>query len=116
MQQEELATIALSMSGTIEGAHFGKRDFRCGKIFMSLPATGRAHLYFTPDQQLMFIALYPTCFVPLAKSWGAKGWTALDLTACDEETARHAVETAWKNAAPSPADRKAVGGIKSKQP
>lgn len=100
MTPTDIAAIALSFPGVTESAHFGKRDFRAPKIFLSLPTPTTANLNLTPDQQAMFVALYPDMFSALANAWGARGWTAFDLARADRDTARRAVEAAWRNVAP----------------
>ena len=100
MTHDEIAAIALSLPGATESAHFGKRDFRAPKIFMSLPSETTANLNLKPDQQLMLADLYPREFSALPNAWGLRGWTTLHLDRCDETTARMAVETAWRNVAP----------------
>ena len=101
MTHDDIATIALALPGATESAHFGKRDFRAPKIFLSLPTPRTANLNFTPDQQMMFLGLYPEEFSALPNKWGQRGWTALDLDRCDEATARKAIEAAWENVAPA---------------
>ena len=100
MTHDDIAAIALSLPGATESAHFGKRDFRAPKIFMSLPSPDTANLHFTPDQQLMFLNLYPEAFSALPNKWGQCGWTTLHLDRCDEAAARKAAEAAWNNVAP----------------
>ena len=100
MTPTDIATIALSFPGVTESSHFGKRDFRAPKIFLSLPTPDTANLNLTPDQQLMFLGLYPAEFSALPNKWGQRGWTALHLDRCDAATARMAIEAAWKNVAP----------------
>ena len=100
MTHDDIATIALSLPGTTESAHFGKRDFRAPKIFLSLPSPATASLNFAPDQQLMFLGLYPGEFSALPNKWGQRGWTTLHLETCEEATARKAIEAAWNNVAP----------------
>lgn len=100
MTHDDIAALALSLPGATESAHFGKRDFRAPKVFASLPSPDTAHLNLTPDQQLMFLNLYPGEFSALPKAWGQRGWTALHLDRCEDATARMAVEAAWKNVAP----------------
>lgn len=99
MTHDEIAAIALSLPGATESAHFGKRDFRAPKVFASLPTPETANLNLTPDQQLMFVDLYPGNFSPLTNAWGLRGWTTLHLDRCSDETARMAVEAAWRNVA-----------------
>lgn len=100
MTPDDIATIALSCPGVTESAHFGKRDFRAPKIFLTLPTPTTANLNLTPDQQLMFVELYPQEFTPLPNKWGQRGWTTLHLDRTDEPTARRAIEAAWRNVAP----------------
>jgi hypothetical protein len=100
MTHDDIATIALSLPGATESAHFGKRDFRAPKVFASLPSPDIANLNLTPDQQQMFLSLYPGEFSALPNTWGERGWTALHLDRCGDATARMAVEAAWKNVAP----------------
>lgn len=100
MTHDDIAAIALSLPGATEAAHFGKRDFRAPKIFLSLPSPDTANLNLKPDQQLLFADLYPGLFTPIPNAWGLRGWTTLHLDRCDAETARMAVETAWANVAP----------------
>jgi hypothetical protein len=100
MTPTDIATIALAFPGTTESAHFGKRDFRAPKIFLSLPTETTATLNLTPDQQLMFVDLYPGEFTPLPNRWGQRGWTTLHLDRTVEATARRAIEAAWRNVAP----------------
>lgn len=100
MTHDDIAALALSLPGTVESAHFGKRDFRAPKIFLSLPAPDSANLNLTPDQQSMVLDLYPGEFSALPNRWGLRGWTRLHLDRCEATTARMAIETAWKNVAP----------------
>ena len=108
MNHDEIAAIALSFPGVTESSHFGKRDFRAPKIFLSLPAPQVANLNLKPDQQLMALDLYPGDFSPVPNAWGLKGWTVLHLDRCMEATARMAIEAAWRNVAP----KKLVNGLK----
>jgi hypothetical protein len=100
MTHDDVATIALSLPTAIESAHFGKRDFRAPKVFMSLPTPDTANLNLTPDQQLMFLGLSPGEVSALPNKWGQRGWTVLHLDRCEPATARHAIETAWRNVVP----------------
>jgi hypothetical protein len=95
---DEFAALALSLPGVEEGTHFGKRDFRAGgKVFASLPSSTTANIGFTPDQQQLMLEIHRGLYTPLAKSWGARGWTALDLIVADEEIARSALTKARDN-------------------
>ncbi|UVC10331.1 MmcQ/YjbR family DNA-binding protein [Rhizobium sp. TH2] len=100
MTHDDITTIALTLPGVTESAHFGKRDFRAPKIFMSLPTETTANLNLKPDQQLMLQGLYPLEFSALPNKWGSRGWTMLHLDRCNKTTAEMAVEMAWRNVAP----------------
>lgn len=98
MTPEEFAVLALSLPDVAEGSHFGKRDFRAGgKVFASLPSPTTANINFTPDQQQLMLAVHGDLYAPLAKSWGARGWTALDLSRAEAEIALPALATARGN-------------------
>ena len=101
MTHDDIAAIALSLPGATESAHFGKRDFRAPKIFLSLPTPETANLNLKPDQQLLFLDLYPGEFSALTNAWGLRGWTTLHLDRCEAATARMAIEAAWSNVAPA---------------
>lgn len=98
MTPDEFAALALSLPGAVESAHFGHRDFRAGgRIFATLPSATHANLKLTPDQQLMMLEVHAGLFAALAKSWGARGWTSLDLAACPADIALSALRTAQTN-------------------
>ena len=99
MTHNDIAAIALSLPGATESAHFGKRDFRAPKIFMSLPTEITANLNLKPDQQLMLLGLYRSEFSALPNKWGLRGWTTMHLDRCNKTTAEMAVEMAWRNVA-----------------
>eukprot|EP01035_Chromulina_nebulosa_P014552 gene14552-19255_t len=52
MTEDDFADLALSLPGTVESAHFGKRDFRAGgRIFATPPSPGTANVKLAPDRQ-----------------------------------------------------------------
>ena len=97
MTPDEFASLALSLPGVIESAHFGKRDFRAGTIFASLPSENTGNLKLTPDQQQWLLVLHPPLFSALPNAWGLRGWTTLHLPSVEREVALQALEMAWKN-------------------
>ncbi|UVK40347.1 MmcQ/YjbR family DNA-binding protein [Mesorhizobium sp. AR10] len=98
--------LALDLPEAAEKSHFGKADFRVrNRIFMSLPEDARAVVKFDRDQQEIMTAAEPLVFKPVPGGWGRQGWTSIMLDACDEQTFRSAIRTAWRNVAP-PALRK----------
>jgi hypothetical protein len=107
MTADEFAALALELPDAVEGAHFGKRDFRAGKIFASLPRLAQAALNFSPDQQAMMLEMHGALFSAIQNAWGAKGWTHLDIAACPPDIARSALSMAWENATAKKAARKA---------
>jgi hypothetical protein len=101
MNTDDLRRIALTLPEAAENAHFGKPDFRVrNRIFASLPASDRAVVKLTPEQQEVMCAAEPAMFEPIGGAWGRKGWTSVDLTATDQATLQSALTTAWKNVAP----------------
>jgi len=100
MRTEDMEKRALSLPGAEESAHFGKRDFRVGKrIFMTLPAAGRAVFKFTPDQQRMLLETEPGVCAAVPGGWGARGWTSVYFAEADEGIIDQAMEIAWRNVA-----------------
>ncbi len=109
MLTEEIEKLALSLPGTLESSHFGKRDFRVGKrIFMSLPEAGRAVFKFTPDQQRMLIETEPGVCAAVPGGWGLKGWTSVWFADASQDTIDHVMETAWRNVAPKSLQKSAA--------
>lgn len=106
MTPDDFTRLALSLDGVEEMSHFGKRDFRAGgKIFATLPEAGKANLKLLPDQQLMMLEMQADLFAALPKSWGARGWTSLDLALATEDTALAAIRTARENVLPKTAKK-----------
>jgi len=102
MTEDEIAAIALALSGTSESAHFGKRDFRVrGKVFFTLPRPGEAVLKLSPDQQALGIATAPEVLGPVPGAWGLKGWTVLRYGACEPAHAADLIQKAWATVAPA---------------
>ncbi len=101
MTEDEIAAIALALSGTLESAHFGKRDFRVrGKVFLTLPRPGEAVIKLSPDQQALGIATAHDVLAPVPGAWGLKGWTVLRYGACEPAHAAGLIEKAWATVAP----------------
>jgi hypothetical protein len=103
--------LALSLPDVVEDAHMGHPDFRVrGKIFATLcapdPEWGMVKL--TPEQQDAFVESAPEVFTPVKGGWGLRGATNVRLRAATERTLRPALETAWNNAAPGKAARRAA--------
>jgi YjbR len=101
---DDFRDAALSLDGTIEGAHMGHADFRAnGRIFASLDAeeaTGNIKL--TPEEQHEMMRAHPKMFTPAAGAWGRQGWTVVQLRAADEPSVRGAVLLAWQNITSQP--------------
>ena len=101
MTQDEFRRLALALPEAIEGAHMGTADFRVrGKIFATLWPDGIwAMVKLTPEHQELLVAAEPGVFEPATGAWGRRGSTKLRLAACDEPTARSALDTAWRRTA-----------------
>lgn len=95
---EDVRALALMLPETCEGAHQGHPDFRvCGRIFATLwTDEERVVVRLTPGMQAVLVEAGPDAFEPVPGTWGARGWTSLDLHAAEEETLRGALLNAWK--------------------
>jgi hypothetical protein len=106
MTPASFAKIALSLDGTIEGAHGGHADFRAGgKVFATLGYPGKdwGMVKLAPEQQQILVAAEPAMFVPVKGTWGLRGATSVRLAEVDVRTMRSALTMAWQNVtAPKP--------------
>ncbi|WP_196258891.1 MmcQ/YjbR family DNA-binding protein [Pelagibacterium limicola] len=101
MNANEVREFALALPGAQESGHMGKADFRVGnKVFATLPDSEYAVVKLTPEQQEMLCATEPEMFSPVPGSWGAKGWTRIQLPSVDATTLKSALRMAWRNVAP----------------
>jgi hypothetical protein len=94
--------IALSLPGSIEGAHHGTTDFRVKKrIFATLgyPDRDWGMVKLTPEQQTVLVDAEPDIFRPVPGGWGKGGATNVRLAAADATTLKSALTMAWKNIA-----------------
>jgi YjbR len=97
---EDFHRIALSMTGSSEGAHMRHPDFRVrGKIFATLgyPSEGWGMVKLTPEQQRAFVQTDPAAFAPVKGAWGEKGCTNVRLPAAREELVHEALLAACRN-------------------
>ena len=99
MNADDFRRIALGMTDTTERWHMGHPDFRAGgRIFATLHhdlQSGMVKL--TPDQQRGFVRTYPDAFEPENGAWGLQGYTAVRLSAVDEDTLGEALTLARRN-------------------
>ena len=81
----------------------GHPDFRVrGKIFATLwPKESLGMVKLTPEQQQAFVESEPAVFVPVKGGWGLGGATNVRLAAATLQTLGPAMQTAWRNAAPT---------------
>ena len=103
MLAEDVRALARMLPETVEGAHSGNRDFRVGgRVFATLWAEeGRVVLRLSPALQHGLCEAEPDLFTPIDGAWGRRGWTSLDLDACDDEDVlRDALLAAWRVTAP----------------
>lgn len=107
---EAFTALALALEGTEERPHFDRRAFRVARTFATLAADGRsANLKFLPEEQAVRCQTLPKAFWPVANKWGDQGWTTLDLSAIDADTAQAALRMAWRHALPKPRARRKRG-------
>lgn len=87
------------MTDATEGAHMKHPDFRVGgRIFATLHLDMKAGMVkLTPEQQHEFVTSHPGVFEPEKGAWGLQGYTAVRLSAVDEETLGEALTLAWRN-------------------
>lgn len=103
MLPKDVRALALLLPEVIAGAHSGHPDFRVGgRIFATLwTDEDRVVVKLTPEMQSVMVDAEPDVFEPIPGSWGARGWTNVDLTVADEETLRSALLAAWRAVAPA---------------
>jgi hypothetical protein len=97
---EDFRRLVLAMPGATESAHMGHPDFRAAnRIFATLgaPDARYAMVKLDPVQQEMLVAAEPAIFVPVSGGWGRRGSTLILLERADTDTARGAIEMAWRN-------------------
>ena len=109
MTPEVFRSLALSLPGAEEKAHFGTPDFRVGnKIFATLGGSGRPVLKLEREEQEVLMAAEPDIFTASPDRWGAVGWTHVALDRIDEATARDVLQRAYDNVAKPPHRRRAT--------
>lgn len=99
---EDVRALALLLPEVTEGAHMGNADFRVGRrIFATLwSEEERVVVKLTSEAQAAMVEAEPDVFAPITGSWGARGWTNVDLFSAEDETLRSALLAAWKTVAP----------------
>lgn len=97
-----MRALALLLPEVVEGAHSGHPDFRIGgRVFATLwTEEERAVVKLPPDLQAAWVEAEPDLYAPIPGSWGARGWTNLELADLDEEALRAALLAAWTHVAP----------------
>lgn len=118
LTEEQFREIALSLPGSIEGAHMGHPDFRAhGRIFASLHGNGEtAMVKLSPDEQGVVIVESPRVFVPANGAWGRQGCTTVLLATATERSVRAAMLLAWEGAARAAEARRATKRRTSRAP
>jgi hypothetical protein len=96
-----MRALALSLPEAEEKSHFGHPDFRVrNKIFATLwPSEKRAVLKLDPETQASALAAAPEAF-SAPGGWGARGWTAVDLTRVGLSELAELVTQSWRLTAP----------------
>lgn len=93
-------TLALSLAGVEERAHFGRPDFRAGgRIFMTLPPEGTSAVLKLPTEvQAALLQASPDVYsVESLGGWAKHGSTLVSLAAIDAAEFEDAVRTAWEH-------------------
>jgi hypothetical protein len=91
--------IALSLEGTTQAPHFDRTAFKVLRIYATLaPDSRSANLMLTPDEQALKCEVAPEAFARLANAWGARGATAVKLSAVTADELRSALTLAWQHA------------------
>ncbi|RYY99557.1 MAG: MmcQ/YjbR family DNA-binding protein [Chitinophagaceae bacterium] len=92
---------ALSFPGATEAPHFDKPSYRFrGKIFATCHAREhRAVLKLPVVAQSVFCAAPASPFCPVPGSWGAQGYTFVDLATVPAPMFRDALEQAYRHVA-----------------
>jgi hypothetical protein len=94
---------ALSMPEAVESAHFGQADFRVRKKIFSGMDFVQKHgtLKLSPEDQTLLIDAVSTAAFPAPGSWGAKGWTKINLADFLAKDLPFWMERAWRITAPT---------------
>ena len=91
--------IALSLAGTIQAPHFERTAFKVRRIYATLAPDGKtANLMYSPDEQALKCAVEPEAFAALPNAWGARGATAVTLSALTVTELCDALQVAWRHA------------------
>ncbi|GJD46098.1 hypothetical protein AFCDBAGC_3978 [Methylobacterium cerastii] len=103
MLPDDVRALALMLPEAIPGAHKGNPDFRVGgRVFATLwTEEDRLVLRLSPEDQARLLEADPDLFSAIDGAWGRRGWTNLDLDACEEELLRDALLAAWRATAPA---------------
>ncbi len=103
MLPEDVRALARMLPETVAGAHSGNPDFRVGgRIFATLwVEEARVVLRLSPEIRDALCEAEPDLFTPVEGAWGRRGWTSLDLDACEEDVLRDALLAAWRVTAPT---------------
>lgn len=99
MTPDSFRKLALSLPGTVEGAHMGHADFRVGgRIFATLgyPSDGWAALMLTLEDQDAVVKMHPKAFVPVKGKWGEQGATNVILRHARTGQVSVAMEAAYE--------------------
>jgi hypothetical protein len=90
---KDFRRIALSLAGTAAAPHFERTAFRVRRIYATLAPDGKtATLMYSPDEQALKCAVAPEAFAALPNAWGARGATAVELSALTVAELQNALE------------------------
>ncbi len=108
MDHDDVRALALALPEAEEHDHFGRPSFRVrGKIFVTLPAPGRANLKLPRDEHEALLAERPAAFTDVV--WGSLHRTGVALEAIERDELAELVELAWAEVAPKRLVRERLG-------
>ncbi|MFE9655849.1 MmcQ/YjbR family DNA-binding protein [Micromonospora sp. NPDC006431] len=97
---ETVSSIALSLPGAHQSAHFDVTDFRVGnKIFCTLPKPGVMGMRIDVAEQAALISEDPATFSAPDNRYGQNGWTFVQLATVDPAQLRELITDAWRRLA-----------------
>jgi hypothetical protein len=119
MTAADFRRVALSLTDTAEGSHFGHADFRVGgKIFATLGVQeGYGVLLLAPEQQAGMVEDEPDVFSPVPGGWGRQGSTRVCLEKVTPDILEGALRTAWqRRVSMNTRPAKAAKTVKTRKP
>ncbi|MEV6798323.1 MmcQ/YjbR family DNA-binding protein [Micromonospora rifamycinica] len=100
VSHETVSSIALSLPGAHQSAHFDVTDFRVNnKIFCTLPKPGVMGMRIDVAEQAALIHQDPATFSAPNNKYGQSGWTFVELATVDPTQLQELITDAWRRLA-----------------